>query len=134
MRKKIKPEITIAQEPSIPYKFERLDVWKSSLDLSDVVYQIIEPLPPIENYNLKNQILRATTSISLNIAEGSTYTTTAEQKRYIKIAIHSLVEVVAAKRIIDRRQYCTDKTINQKFEELTTKLFKMLIAYERSIH
>jgi four helix bundle protein len=123
----------LAEEPSVPYKFEKLEVWKSSLELSDSVYQIIEYLPSSENFNLKNQILRAVTSISLNIAEGSTYVTPGEQKRFIRIAIHSLVEVVAALRIIERRKYVKDNILIQKSDEHCTRLFKMLIAFERSI-
>ncbi len=121
------------EEPSVPYKFEKLEVWKVSLELSDSVYKLIEYLPSGENFNLKNQILRAVTSISLNIAEGSTYATPAEQKRFIRIAIHSLVEVVAAIRIIERRKYVKESIVIQKSDDLATQLFKMLIAFERSI-
>jgi four helix bundle protein len=92
MKKKVEKQVEIVMEPSVPYKFEKLEVWKISLELSDTVYRISEVLPSVENYNLKNQILRAVTSISLNIAEGSTYATTPEQKRFIKIALHSLVD------------------------------------------
>lgn len=121
------------EEPAVSYKFEKLDVWKVSLELSDSIYLIAEHLPPIENFNLKSQILRAVTSINLNIAEGSTYASAAEQRRFIKIAIHSLVEVIAALRIIERRNYLPNRMLLEKTEDFTTKLFRMLIAYDRSI-
>jgi four helix bundle protein len=123
----------ILEEPSVPYKFESLDIWKESLDLSEKIYLIIEHLPNLENYNLKNQLIRACTSISLNIAEGSTYATNPEQKRFTRIAIHSLVEVVAIIKIIQRRQYINSGTLIPETEEQCTRLFKMLIAYDRSI-
>lgn len=55
----------------MPYKFEQLDVWKLALDYIDLIYQLAEKLPRSEQYNLKSQIVRAATSIALNIAEGS---------------------------------------------------------------
>ena len=50
------------------YKFEKLEVWRLALEYLNLVYGIAEKLPPIEEYNLKSQIVRAATSISLNIA------------------------------------------------------------------
>jgi four helix bundle protein len=123
----------IIEEPSVPYKFEKLEVWKSSLELSDIVYLISDQLPSLENFNLKSQILRAVTSISLNIAEGSTYASSAEQKRFIRIALHSLVEVIACLKIIERRDYLKNQELQIKSEDITSRLFRMLIAYDRSI-
>jgi four helix bundle protein len=60
------------------YKFEQLEVWQLSLEYIDLIYQLSEKLPRSEEYNLKSQIIRAATSISLNIAEGSTGQTDAE--------------------------------------------------------
>jgi len=54
------------------FKFENLEVWKLSLDYCDQIYDIVDLLPSKEEYNLRTQIRRAVTSISLNIAEGST--------------------------------------------------------------
>ena len=55
----------------MPHKFEQLDVWKLALDYIDLIHKIAENLPRSEEYNLKSQIVRAATSIALNIAEGS---------------------------------------------------------------
>ena len=133
MRKANNKTIDLVEEPSVQYKFEKLEVWKVSLELSDLIYQITEHLPPIENFNLKSQILRAVTSINLNIAEGSNYASSAEQKRFIKIAIHSHVEVIAALRIIERRNYFRNRDLLDRTGDLCAKLFRMLIAYDRSI-
>ena len=54
------------------YKFERLEVWQLAIDYTDRVYHLSAQLPRDEEYNLKSQIRRAATSITLNIAEGST--------------------------------------------------------------
>ena len=53
------------------FKFENLEIWKLSLDYVDLVYKLTKRLPKTEEYNLKSQIIRAATSVSLNIAEES---------------------------------------------------------------
>ncbi len=84
----------------MPYKFEQLDVWNLSLEYIDTIYGLAEKLPKSEEYNLKSQIIRAVTSISLNIAEGSTGQSDAEQARFLGMAIRSLIETVACQHII----------------------------------
>lgn len=67
----------------MPFKFEKLEVWQLSLKYIDLIYEIAVLLPSSEKYNLKSQIVRAATSVALNIAEGSTGQTDTEQARFI---------------------------------------------------
>ena len=60
------------------YKFEKLEVWELGLAYIDAIYAVAGRLPPTEDYNLKSQVIRAATSIALNVAEGSTGQTNAE--------------------------------------------------------
>jgi four helix bundle protein len=71
----------------VTFKFERFDVWKLALDYIDLVYEIADKLSSHENYNLKTQLTHAATSIALNIAEGSTGQSDAEQSRFLGMAI-----------------------------------------------
>ena len=66
----------------MPYKFERLEVWQLALEYIDRMYDLADRLPSSEEYNLKSQLRRAATSIALNIAEGSTGQSDAEQARF----------------------------------------------------
>lgn len=93
------------------FKFEKLGVWNSALAYLDLIYTIAELLPRSEEYNLKSQMIRAGTSISLNIAEGSTGQTDAEQARFLGMAIRSLLETVACQHIINRRDYLEDRAL-----------------------
>jgi four helix bundle protein len=54
------------------YKFEKLNIWQLALEYVDLIYELGECLPRSEEYNLKSQMIRAATSVALNIAEGST--------------------------------------------------------------
>jgi len=87
------------------YKFETLEVWELSLEYVDMIYRIAAKLPDTERYNLYSQVIRAGTSISLNIAEGSTGQSDKEQGRFLAMAIRSLLETVACIKLIERRNY-----------------------------
>lgn len=115
------------------YKFEKLKVWAVSLELIDHVYEVAEALPDLEKYNLSSQIIRAATSISLNIAEGSTSQSDAEQGRFLGYAIRSLVEVIACFRIIEKRNYIKNKDLIENIDKTTLSLFKQLQSFKRKL-
>jgi four helix bundle protein len=87
------------------YKFQSLLVYQLSLDYLDQVYEILRLLPDHERFNLCSQIARAATSITLNIAEGSTGQSNKEQVRFLGMAIRSYIETVACLDLIERRGY-----------------------------
>jgi four helix bundle protein len=87
------------------FKFENLEIWQLALDYIDLIYDIADALPREEEFNLKSQIRRAATSVALNIAEGSTGQSDAEQNRFLGLALRSLIETVACQHLIRRRGY-----------------------------
>ena len=115
------------------FKFEQLDVWKDSLSYIDSIYQVAELLPRSEDFNLKSQIIRAATSVTLNIAEGSTGQTDAEQSRFLGFAIRSLIETVACQHIIARRNLCSDIVLLRKAYTEAEHLTMMLQAFRKKI-
>ena len=115
------------------YKFEQLDVWKLSLEYIDSIYILAAQLPKSEEFNLKSQIVRAATSISLNIAEGTTGQSDAEQARFLGFAIRSLIETVACQHIIRRRNYIQDENLLKKLYEDSEVLAKKLQSFRKSI-
>jgi four helix bundle protein len=110
----------------MPFKFEKLEVWHLALDYIDAVYEIAQGLPRSEEYNLKSQITRAATSIALNIAEGSTGQTDAEQARFLGLAIRSLIETVACQHLIHRRGYLADPEPLRRLYHLSETLVARL--------
>ena len=115
------------------FKFEQLDVWKMSLDYCDLIYELADKLPESERFNLKSQIIRAATSISLNIAEGSTGQSNAEQHRFLGMALRSLIETVACQRLITCRKYISEKILLDKLDFQAQLLAKRLHAFRRSL-
>jgi four helix bundle protein len=76
------------------YSFERLDVWKRSIDLSKLIYKISSDFPEIEKFGLISQIRRASISIAANLEEGSSRQTNKEKARFYEISYGSLMEVL----------------------------------------
>ena len=111
------------------FKFEKLDVWQDSLDYLELIYQIASNLPDAERYNLRSQIIRAATSVTLNIAEGSTGQTDAEQTRFLGMALRSLLETVACLHIIHRMDFVTDRTELRQAYRAAEVLTRRLVCH-----
>ena len=75
------------------FAFERLEVWQLARKFYKYSYSLINTFPPIERYNLVDQIRRATTSIALNLAEMTSRSSYKEQAHYSEIAYGSTIEV-----------------------------------------
>jgi len=115
------------------FKFERLEVWQLAIEYLNLIYRIAGQLPRSEEYNLKSQIVRAATSVALNIAEGSTSQSDAEQARFLGLAIRSLVETVACQHIISQRKYVGDPAPLREAYRFSEKLFAKLQAFRTSL-
>jgi four helix bundle protein len=115
------------------YKFEQLEIWQRALDYADQIHEIADALPKHERYNLADQMTRAANSIALNIAEGSTGQTDAEQDRFLRIALRSLLETVASLHLINRRNYLDDPTPLRDAYRDSETLFAKLQAFRSSL-
>ena len=109
------------------FKFEDLRVWQVSLEFAEKINLLADEFPKKEIFNLSNQIRRAADSIGLNIAEGSTIQSNAEQKRFLIFANRSTLEVVACLIKAKLRKYIDEPTFNNFYDE-AEKLVKMLQA------
>jgi len=74
-------------------RFEDLPVWESAIALAEKIYALTEKAPFRQKYSLRDQIERATLSISNNIAEGFERGTTQELLTFLYIARGSAGEV-----------------------------------------
>lgn len=116
--------------PAITYKFQNLEIYQLSLEYIDLIYALAEKLPRNEDFNLKSQIIRAATSIALNIAEGSTSQSDAEQARFLGMALRSFIETVGCQDIIERRKYVTGDDLRPS-REIGSKLFAKVQSMKR---
>lgn len=114
------------------FKFESLQIWNRSLDLSILIQEIAANFPNYEMYNLSNQIRRAADSVVLNIAEGSTGQTNPEFTRFLHYALRSAVEVVACLFIAKKKAYIDTIIFNKAYAEYEI-LCKMISKFEKSL-
>ncbi len=116
----------------MPYKFEKLETYQLALDYLDLMYTLADGLPRNEEHNLRSQMIRAATSIVLNIVEGSTGQSDAEQSRFLGMALRSFIETVACQRIMDRRKYASTVEL-ERANDSGQKLFAKNQAMRRSL-
>jgi four helix bundle protein len=94
------------------FDFENLRVYQKSLEYVDFVYEITKNFPKTEIFSLTDQFKRASTSICLNIAEGSGGSK-GEFNQFLKIARRSIRECVAIADISYRQKFIEDKNRRQ---------------------
>ncbi len=114
------------------YKFQRLTVYQLALTYIKLVYGLSRKLPDREKFNLGSQIERAATSIALNIAEGSTGQTDAEQRRFLGLALRSFLETVACLDLIEGFDYLPKSDIDS-LREQGHHLFIKLSAFRKAL-
>jgi four helix bundle protein len=98
-----------------------------------MIYLLAEQLPRSEEYNLKSQIIRAATSVALNVAEGSTGQSDPEQARFLGMAVRSLIETIACQHIIRRRKYLGDEALIDTVYLKSQTLARKLQAFRKAL-
>ena len=110
-------------------KFEDILSWKKSQELGKEIYLLFKNCP---DYSFKNQIQRATISISNNIAEGFERQTNKELRQFLYIAkgsageVRSMIYMSLQLKFIDQESF--DKVYNKTIEisKLLSGLIKAL--------
>lgn len=114
------------------FKFEKLKVWQNAVELSGQISEMTEKFPKKEMFVLTSQTQRASDSISLNIAEGSTGQTNPEFKRFLGIANRSAIEVVGCLYLAKRRKLIDENEFDHFYNYLT-ELIKSIQALRNAI-
>lgn len=76
------------------FSFEKLNVWKESIDLTKDIYLLTNQFPSEEKFGLVSQLRRASVSISSNIAEGTSRETNKDKAYFTTISYSSTMEVL----------------------------------------
>lgn len=105
--------------------FRNLRVWQLSIELSDRVFTIVQGYPRSETYGLVSQLSRASTSVPMNIAEGSGRNTSGEYIQALGHARGSLYEVLTLVEISLRRGYINVETADE-LQALCEEIGRML--------
>jgi four helix bundle protein len=104
------------------HKFEDLEVWQISYQLSVDIYKLLRES---KEFELKNQILKSAVSVPSNIAEGYERKSNKEYIQFLFIAKGSCGELRTQLMILNQISNLNHKAINQ-YIELTRKISAML--------
>jgi len=105
-----------------------LNIWKISMNLVTLTYQITKNFPKEEQYGLTNQIRRSAISVPSNIAEGSARASQKELVYFLHIALGSLAELETQFIIAKNLEFITTND-EEAINKTITSLIKMLSAY-----
>ena len=111
------------------FDFEKLDAYKAAIEFVTLSGEVIGELPP-GNSNLADQLRRAATSITLNIAEGSGEFSPGDKARFYRFARRSATECAA----IYENCKCLGMIKEEKFtkgRELLLRIVQMLVKMAR---
>lgn len=93
--------------------YKKLSVYQDALSLVDMSYVMIQTFPVWEKNNLSDQLRRASTSVALNIAEGSGRQSTRDYIKFLQIALGSINEIEAITEIAIRQNFISDTVYRQ---------------------
>lgn len=111
------------------FPFEKLEVWRLSIELADFILNLMASFPPNKYLRLIGQMEAAVVSISQNIAEGKGRQYKKEFIQYLYIAEGSLFEVLTLAEIFYLRGLFKEKDsreIKNKAEAIDRKLHGLI--------
>jgi len=103
---------------------EKLDVYRAALEYVGYVYRLAKRLTA-NHRHARDQLLRASQSIPLNIAEGNGKTGEADRRRYFEIARGSALECAAIQDVLEVGGVLTVAE-NQEPKQLLNRIVAML--------
>ena len=95
---------------SIISTFEDLDVWRVCRALRTQIATIARTFPKDEQYRLRDQLLRASRSVTANLAEGYGRFHYAENIQYARQARGSLYEIIDHLTVAQEEKLISDET------------------------
>lgn len=100
----------------MPFYFEKLIVYQKAEIFALQISKIVTNIP--NNNPLKDQILRASTSITLNIAEGAGRFSKPDKKHFYVISRGSIYECVSILRILNKQNHISNNTYIDLYSNL----------------
>ena len=117
----------------IRFNFEDLEVWDKAVDFANEVIRLIDGISAgRKHYRLIEQLEAASTSVSLNIAEGKGRYSKKEFIQFLYIARGSLYETITLLTIFHNANWINDKQLNE-IKQFADEIGKMLSSLISSI-
>ena len=113
--------------------YKELDVYKLSIELSDLGWSIYKNIPKNVMYELGNQLFSALDSVGANIAEGYGRYHYADRLRFYYFARGSLcesehwIELLYKRNLISKEDY---SIFSRKYKNLSIKLNNYITSFK----
>ena len=118
---------TIREKPH-----KRLILWKKSIGLVTLLYEITKTLPKEEEFGLKSQVRRGAVSVPSNLAEGLARKSLKDKLHFLNIAQSSLSEIDAQMEIMWELKYVQEDQL-MDFNKAITEVEQLLQGLIRSL-
>jgi four helix bundle protein len=102
------------------FSFEKLEVWKKSVDFTKSIYLHSSTFPESEKFGLTNQFKRASVSIASNLAEETSRNKNKDKAHFTTMAFNSLMEVLNQLIISKELNFISE----EKYEKLRIEIGK----------
>jgi four helix bundle protein len=112
--------------------FRKYKVWAMSIQLAEDVYRVTRSFPKTEMFGMRDQLRRASVSISSNIAEGSGRNGPADFARFLGIALGSANEVESLLVLSIRLDYLNDETSQLIIQNLI-EIKRILVSFRKKL-
>ncbi|MCF6224013.1 MAG: four helix bundle protein [Flavobacteriaceae bacterium] len=113
------------------YSFEKLEVWKESIKLVKLIYNITKTFPVSEKYGLISQLRRASVSISSNLAEGTSRISNKDKAYFTTLSFSSTMEVLNQILIAKELEFISEDNYIEIRKKIS-KISNMLNALRKS--
>ena len=114
------------------FRFEKLDIWKESIEISDVLFDYADKADSKRLFKFSEQLRAAAMSISNNIAEGSGSFSDKEVANFLNISRRSIFECANILYIFERRKIITQSERIFLYPKLIM-LSKMITNFRKSL-
>ncbi|MFL5774260.1 MAG: four helix bundle protein [Flavisolibacter sp.] len=108
--------------------FKQLKIWLKGFQIAVNTFKFAQTLPDRERYGLSQQMTKAAVSISSNIAEGSSRSSSKDYHRFIEIALGSSFELETQLLLSEAVNYGNQDIKNLLLKEIDEEQ-KMLISF-----
>lgn len=102
-------------------KYENLEVWKEAHELVLSIYKVVDNFPKEEKFRLTDQLYRASSSVAINICEGTGRNTQKDFAHFLYMSRGSLHETSYELLLARDLSYIS----NEQYEILVKKCDKI---------
>jgi four helix bundle protein len=114
------------------FRFEKLDIWKRSIEVTDLLLDYADRAEMKKNYRFAEQLRGATMSISNNIAEGSGSFSDKDFANFLNIARRSVFECANILFVFQRRKIISQEERLTSYPQLIA-ISKMITNFRKSL-